>query len=117
MLVRSAVAAALLLVGAACAQAQTASAPRAPGVTHGVRNVDSNTAPDTSGPDPTVDQTKPDSHQPETAVDKDHLPETAKDGPGLKPETATDKPKKTPVQKAADKAAQGVQSNTPPPPK
>ena len=119
--VRCIIAAALLFAGANCVQAQTAapakSAPRAPGVTQGVRHADANTTPDTSGPDPTLDQTKPDSHQPETAADKEHLPETAKDDQKLKPETASDTPKKSPVQKAADKAAQGVRSNTPPPSK
>jgi hypothetical protein len=64
-----------------------------------------------------VDQTQPDSHQPETASDpRSSGPETAKDDPKLgKPETATDAPKQSPVQKAADRAKEGVRSNTPPP--
>lgn len=95
--------AALALTGAtALAQAQTtarADAPRgatAPGVTRAVEH-----------PDTTVDQTQPDSHQPETASDP----------PSSGPETATDVPKLSAVQKAADQAKQGVRSNTPPPSK
>ncbi len=103
----------LALTGAAAlAQAQTAArAPTAPGVTRSVEHTDT--------PDTTVDQTQPDPHQPETASDpKSSGPQTARDDPKLgKPETATDAPKQTPVQKAADKAAEGVRSNTPPPPK
>ena len=116
---------ALALTGAAAlAQAQTApssAAPRAataPGVTRAVEH------PDTT--DATVDQTQPDSHQPETASDppssgpetaKDDnklKPETARDDTKLKPETATDAPKLTATQQAAEKAKQGVRSNTPP---
>ena len=106
--------AALALVGTATlAQAQTApsaSAPRAttaPGVTRAVEH-----------PDTTVDQTQPDSHQPETATDPQSSgPETAKDDSKGKPETATDVPKESATQKAADQAKQGVRSNTPPPSK
>src|SRR5579859_4438211 len=81
------------------AQAQAAAAPRAPtvpGVTRAVEH-----------PDTTVDQAKPDAHQPETAADP----------PSSGPETATDAPKPSPAQKAADQARQGVRSNTPPPTK
>ncbi len=105
---------ALALTGAAAlAQAQTSThAPSAPGVTRAVEH------PDTT-PDPTVDQSQPDSHQPETASDpRASGPQTARDDPKLgKPETATDAPKQSPVQKAADQAAKGVRSNTPPPSK
>ena len=105
---------AISLTGAtALAQAQTtarADAPRgptAPGVTRAVEH-----------PDTTVDQTQPDSHQPETASDPPSRgPETAKDDSKGKPETATDVPKESATQKAADQAKQGVRSNTPPPPK
>jgi hypothetical protein len=94
---------------AAVVQAQTAvRAPTAPGVTRAVEH------PDTT-PDPAVDQTQPDAHQPETAADpKSSGPETAKDDSKLKPETATDAPKPSATQKAADQAKQGVRSNTPP---
>jgi hypothetical protein len=106
--------AALALAGTATlAQAQTtapASAPKAataPGVTRAVEH-----------PDTTVDQTQPDSHQPETASDpRSSGPETAKDDSKGKPETATDVAKKSATQKAADQAKQGVRSNTPPPSK
>jgi hypothetical protein len=79
-------------------QAQTAAAraPTAPGVIRAVEH-----------PDQAVDQTQPDSHQPETAADP----------PSSGPETATDNPKPTPQQKAEDNAKQGVRSNAPPPPK
>jgi hypothetical protein len=105
---------ALALTGAtALAQAQTTAradtqrAATAPGVTRAVEH-----------PDPTVDQTQPDSHQPETATDPPSSgPETAKDDSTLKPETATDVPKLSAVQRAADEAKQGVRSNTPPPAK
>ena len=60
-----------------------------------------------------VDQTQPDSKQPETATDTTPG-ETAKDDQKLKPETATDAPKPTPARKAADSAKQGVKSNSPP---
>jgi hypothetical protein len=103
---------ALALAGAASlAQAQTApsSAPRAataPGVTRAVEHPDTDT---------TVDQTQPDAHQPETASDpKSSGPETARDDTKLKPETATDAPKLSATQQAAEKAKQGVRSNTPP---
>jgi hypothetical protein len=117
----------LLLVGVAAlaapvTQAQT-TGPRAdasrsatvPGVTRAIEH-----------PDPAVDQTQPDDHQPQTAVDPPSSgpetaqddqrgkPETATDSPQGKPETATDKPKKSATEKAADQAAQGVRSNTPP---
>jgi hypothetical protein len=108
--------AALALAGTATlAQAQTAAAPSssapktatAPGVTRAVEH-----------PDTTVDQTQPDSHQPETASDPQSSgPETAKDDSKGKPETATDAPKESATQKAADQAKQGVRSNTPPPTK
>jgi len=106
--------AALALAGTATlAQAQTtgpASASRAataPGVTRAVEH-----------PDTTVDQTQPDSHQPETASDpRSSGPETAKDDSKGKPETATDVAKKSATQKAADQAKQGVRSNTPSPSK
>jgi len=106
--------AALALGGApTLAQAQSApsaSAPRAttaPGVTRAVEH-----------PDTTVDQTQPDSHQPETASDPQSSgPQTAKDDSKGKPETATDVPKESAIQKAADQAKQGVRSNTPPPSK
>ena len=81
------------------AQAQTAAAaraPTAPGVSRAVEH-----------PDPTVDQTQPDAHQPATASDP----------PSSGPETATDTPKRTPQQKAEDNAKKGVRSNSPPPPK
>jgi hypothetical protein len=102
---------ALALTGAAAlAQAQTtaradvARAATAPGVTRAVEH-----------PDTTVDQTQPDSHQPETASDPPSSgPETAKDDSKGKPETATDVPKESATQKAADQAKQGVRSNTPP---
>ena len=105
---------ALALIGAtALAQAQTTArsdaprGPTAPGVTRTVEH-----------PDTTVDQTQPDSHQPETATDPPSSgPETAKDDSTLKPETATDVPKLSAAQKAADQAKQGVRSNTPPPTK
>jgi hypothetical protein len=101
----------LALTGAAAlAQAQTSStrAPTAPGVTRAIEH-----------PDTTVDQTQPDSRQPETASDPQSSgPPTARDDPKLgKPETASDVPKESKVQKAADQAAQGVRSNTPPPSK
>ena len=104
--------AALLSLGASTfTQAQTAApraeaprAPTAPGVTRAIEH-----------PDPSVDQTKPDEHQPETAVDPPNSgPETARDDPRLQPETATDAPKTSPTQKAADQAQQGVRSNSPP---
>jgi len=107
--------AALALGGApTLAHAQTAassaSAPRAttaPGVTRAIEH-----------PDTTVDQTQPDSHQPETASDPQSSgPETARDDSKGKPETATDVPKESAIQKAADQAKQGVRSNTPPPSK
>jgi hypothetical protein len=107
--------AALALAGTATlAQAQTtaasASAPKAataPGVTRAVEH-----------PDTTVDQTQPDSHQPETAADpRSSGPETAKDDSKGKPETASDVAPKSALQKAADQAKQGVRSNTPPPSK
>lgn len=98
---------ALVLAGAASiAYAQTPAsgaqrAPTAPGVTRAVEH-----------PDPSVDQTQPDSSQPATAVDPPASgPETAKDDHVGQPETATDAPKPTPPQ--------GVRSNTPsntPPP-
>jgi hypothetical protein len=97
-------AAALLLAGnAALAQVQSAkpsgSAPRAPGVTRAIEH------PDGSKPDPTVDQTQPDSHQPETARDdQKHQPETASDKPTA-PSSS---------EKAAAIAREGVRSNTPP---
>jgi hypothetical protein len=102
-------AAALLLTGGnALAQVQSAkpsnSAPRAPGVTRAVEH------PDASKPDPTVNQTQPDSHQPETAADdQKHQPETASDKPTA-PSSS---------EKAAAVAREGVRSNTPPstPPK
>lgn len=105
---------ALALIGAsALAQAQTtarADAPRgptAPGVTRAVEHRDT-----------TVDQTQPDSRQPETATDPPSSgPETAEDDSTLKPETATDAPKLSAAQKAADVAKQGVRSNSPPPSK
>ena len=104
----------LALTGAAAlAQAQTSTrAPTAPGVSRAIEH------PDTT-PDPSVDQTQPDSHQPETAADpRSSGPPTARDDPKLgKPETATDAPKQSPLKKAADQAAQGVRSNTPPPSK
>jgi hypothetical protein len=104
----------LALTGAAAlAQAQTSTrASTAPGVTRAIEH------PDTT-PDPTVDQTQPDSHQPETASDpRSSGPQTARDDPKLgKPETATDVPKQSQVRKAAEHAAQGVRSNTPPPSK
>lgn len=78
------------------AQAAAARAPTAPGVTRAVEH-----------PDPTVDQTQPDAHQPATATDP----------PSSGPETATDAPKRTPQQKAEDDAKKGVRSNSPPPPK
>ena len=101
---------ALVLTGsAALAQAQTATsgaqrAATAPGVTRAVEH-----------PDTTVDQTQPDSHQPETATDPPSSgPETARDDTKLKPETATDAPPKlTAAQQAAEQAKQGVRSNTP----
>jgi len=105
---------ALALTGdAALAQAQTAPsgaaqrAATAPGVTRAVEH------PDT--PDTTVDQTQPDSHQPETAADPPSSgPETARDDTKLKPETATDAPPKlSAAQQAAEQAKQGVRSNTP----
>lgn len=76
------------------AQAAAARAPTAPGVTRAVEH-----------PDPTVDQTQPDAHQPATATDP----------PSSGPETATDAPKRTPQQKAEDDAKKGVRSNSPPP--
>jgi hypothetical protein len=101
---------ALLLTGAtALAQAQTAPsrAPTAPGVTRAIEH------PDTT-PDTTVDQTQPDSHQPETASDPQSKgPETARDDQKSAPETATDAPKLTATQKAAEQAKQGVRSNKP----
>jgi hypothetical protein len=114
-----AAAAVLLVTGSALAQVQSAqpssSAPRAPGVTRAVEHPDSS-KPDRSGPDPTVDQTQPDSHQPETAVDKGPAgPETAKDDKKHQPETASDKPTApSSSEKAAVIASQGVRSNTPP---
>ena len=105
---------ALALTGsAALAQAQTATsgaaqrAATAPGVTRAVEH------PDT--PDTPADQTRPDSHQPETATDPPSSgPETAKDDTKLKPETATDAPPKlSAAQQAAEQAKQGVRSNTP----
>ena len=104
---------ALVLTGsAALAHAQTATsgaqrAATAPGVTRAVEH------PDT--PDTTVDQTQPDSHQPETATDPPSSgPETARDDTKLKPETATDAPPKlSAAQQAAEQAKQGVRSNTP----
>ena len=96
---------ALVLAGATAlalprpAHTQTVAAPRAPtapGVTRAVEH-----------PDPTVDQTQPDAHQPATAADP----------PSSGPETATDTPKRTPEQKAEDDAKKGVRSNSPPPPK
>jgi len=109
-----ALALALTLAGAGpFAQAQTAPhadtqrAATAPGVTRAIEH-----------PDTTVDQTQPDSHQPETASDPQSSgPETAKDDSKGKPETASDVPKESATQKAADKAKQGVRSNTPPPSK
>ncbi len=103
--------AALVLAGAsALAQAQTAPsrAPTAPGVTRAVEH------PDTT-PGPAVDQTQPDSHQPETASDPPASgPETARDDTKLTPETATDAPPKlSAAQKAAEQAKQGVRSNKP----
>ncbi len=102
---------ALVLTGvSALAQAQTAPAraPTAPGVTRAVEH------PDTT-PDPTVDQTQPDSHQPETASDPQSSgPETARDDGKLTPETATDAPPKlSAAQKAAAAAKQGVRSYKP----
>ena|ERR1700748_303121 len=101
---------ALVLTGAAVvAQAQTAPrAPTAPGVTRAIEH------PDTT-PDPTVNQTQPDSHQPETASDPPSKgPETAKDDTKLTPETATDAPPKlSAAQQAAQQAKQGVRSNKP----
>ena len=105
---------ALALTGAAAlaqaqitARADTARGPTAPGVTRAVEH-----------PDTTVDQTQPDSHQPETATDPPSSgPETAKDDSTLKPETASDVPKQSAARKAADQAKQGVRSNTPPPSK
>jgi hypothetical protein len=105
---------ALALTGsAALAQAQTATsggaqrAATAPGVTRAVEH------PDTT--DTAADQTRPDSHQPETATDPQSSgPETAKDDTKLKPETATDAPKLSATQQAAEQAKQGVRSNTPP---
>jgi hypothetical protein len=128
----SSIAAALVLISAAAfAQAQSAApsqnAVRAPGVTRAVEHLD-NPGPDKSGPDPTVDQTKPDARQPETATDKEvGAPETARDDPKLKPETAKDDQKLKPETasdvptrlsssaKAAEVAKKGVRSNTPPP--
>jgi hypothetical protein len=116
-----AVAALLLAGGTALAQVQGAksssSAPRAPGVTRAVEHPDSS-KPDRSGPDPTVDQTQPDSHQPQTAVDKGPAgPETAKDDHKHQPETASDKPTApSSSEKAAAIAKEGVRSNTPPRP-
>lgn len=104
----------LALTGAAAlAQAQTSTrALTAPGVSRAIEH------PDTT-PDPTVDQSQPDSHQPETASDpRSSGPPTARDDPKLgKPETATDVPKQSALKKAAEQAAQGVRSNTPPPAK
>jgi hypothetical protein len=108
---RSLIIALTLAGGAALAQAQTATsgtaqrAPTAPGVTRAVEH-----------PDTTVDQTLPDSRQPETATDPPSSgPETATDDTKLKPETATDAPPKlTAAQQAAEQAKQGVRSNTPP---
>jgi hypothetical protein len=102
---------ALALTGsAALAQAQTATsggaqrAATAPGVTRAVEH-----------PDTTVDQTQPDSRQPETATDPQSSgPETARDDTKLKPETATDAPKLSATQQAAEQAKRGVRSNTPP---
>jgi hypothetical protein len=119
-----AAAAVLVASGSALAQVQSAkpssSAPRAPGVTRAVAHPDS-AKPDRSSADSTVDQTQPDSHQPETAVDKGPAgPETAKDDQKHQPETASDKPTApSSSQKAAAIAGQGVRSNTPPsaPPK
>jgi hypothetical protein len=106
---------ALALTGsAALAQAQTATsggaqrAATAPGVTRAVEH------PDTTA-DTTVDQTQPDSRQPETATDPQSSgPETATDDTKLKPETATDAPKLSATRQAAEQAKQGVRSNTPP---
>src|SRR5436305_7605585 len=92
----------LALTGsAALAQAQTVvsgAAPRAttaPGTTRAVEH------PDT--PDTATDQTRPDSHQPETATDAQSTgPETATDDTKLKPETATDAPKLSARQQAAE---------------
>jgi len=81
------------------AVAQSAAAPRAPTAPGAHRAIEH--------PDPTADQTQPDGHQPETAVDP----------PNSGPETATDAPKPSPAQKAADQAKRGVRSNKPPPPK
>ena len=114
-------AAALLLAGsAAVAQVQsatsrTSSAPRAPGVTRAVQHPDKPKL-DRSGPDPTVNQTQPDNHQPETAVDEaPGGPETAKDDQKHQPETASDKPTApSSSEKAAAIAREGVRSNTPP---
>jgi hypothetical protein len=98
-----------LFCSTALVQAQTA-APRsdaqrtatAPGVTRAVEH-----------PDTTVDQTQPDSRQPETASDPQSSgPATAKDSPNSQPETATDAPKPSAEQKAAEQARKGVRSNT-----
>jgi hypothetical protein len=98
------IAAVLLLGGYVQAQTPAAparSAPRAPGVTRAVEH------PANPGPE----DAKPDAMQPETAKDDDKL----------KPETATDAPRKPSSrqsQRAAEIAKEGVRSNTPPrPPK
>ncbi len=119
----------LLLAGVAgVSQSQTPpradSAPRAPGVTRAIEH------PDHPAPDPSVDQTLPDDHQPATAVDHDSGgpetavdhepggPETARDDQKLKPETASDATKPSSFRSAAaETAKQGVRSNTPPPAK
>ena len=95
---------ALALPQPAHSQTSTARAPTVPGVTRAVEH-----------PDPSVDQTQPDSHQPETASDAPASgPETARDDHVGQPETATDAPKPTPQQKAEDEAKRGVHSNSPP---
>jgi len=103
-------AAGLLLVGAS-ALAYAQNAPRAPAAQH------SPTAPGVTraveSPDPTVNQTQPDAHQPETATDSQaHAPETARDNPKEMPETATDASHPSQADKLAKK---GVRSNAPAP--
>jgi hypothetical protein len=126
-LIQTRVLPALLLAAAAASQAQTppraSAAPLAPGVSRAVEH------PDTSPPDSTVDQTLPDEHQPETAVDHEAGgpetaadperggPETARDDQKLTPETASDAPKPSKRREADKLAKQGIRSNTPPPAK
>jgi hypothetical protein len=108
----------LLLVSATVvAQAQTPpgapKVPLAPGVSRAVEH------PDRSPPDPTINQTLPDEHQPETAVDHERgAPETAVDHERGGPETARDEQKLVPEtardeQKLAPQTARDDQKLTP----